>query len=456
MLKVAVPALLLVSGVAVARPHVDTNGNLIRDAQSCGTHQVSRTPQGTEPLLPPAPPTSPVIIFLNTKGGTYNITDSAPTSSKTNSANTDTAGDSRQHLNAVIPAIDSQFDWPYILQCVKTAYKPYNVTITETEPTSGDYVEAAIGGDGTATGWDSSQGILGVAGTDTFCSLYPRGIAFVMSTNHIGITKQNDELCATIVHEVGHVLSLEHEIESKDEMSYVPFATAGSKAFQDLNSHCGTDAQTQNNCSCTTTGSGQVTDSALRLKQNVGLRPTETVPPTLDVTSPSDNNTVPPNFSVVANATDDTAMDQVAALVGTTIMASSSSPMGSTYTIPFTNVPEGTYTLEVQAIDLSGNMTKKDIPITVALLQTGDTCAMNEDCHGGICATNADMSQFCSQDCANGMACPDNFTCSAISDSQSICIPSSGGGCNVGGGDRGALAVFVGGALALLLRRRRR
>lgn len=447
------PAVLLVSTWTVAThagPRVDPHGNLIRDVHSCGT-TTKAYPVPSISVF--AAPTGPRVIYLNKNGGTYNVIGGA-TDASTNTANTIAAGDGRTHMGAVIPPIDAVFDWNHIVQCVRTQYKPYNVIITETEPTSGNYIEAVVGGDGASTGWSASSGILGVASADNFCGVTEKGIAFSFAHNHIGIAKQDDELCATVAHEVGHLLALEHEILAADTMSYVPFASSPSKSFVDMNSHCGTDPQDQGNCTCMTTAAGEMTDSALRLTQFVGLRPTETNPPTLDVTAPGDSVTLPPSFIVTADASDDTAMDQVAVLLGTTTVGSSIAPTGTTYTIPVNGAAEGTYTLEVQAIDLAGNVTKKDLAITIAKSELGGACLNNGDCTGNMCATKDDNVQFCTQVCDDSNKCPDNFDCTVAGD-QSLCVPSSGG-CNIGGGDQRTLYVLVGLSLAIVLRRRKR
>ena len=459
MLKAPAVALLLLTSQVMAAPRVDADGVLIRDAASCGTRQVAR-PGVEDAAFSAVPATMVRTIYLNKNGGTYSIkSGSAVTNSATNTANTLAAGDQQPHASAVIPPIDSVFNWPYIVTCVKAQYKPYNVSITETEPTSGDYVEAVVGGTGASTGWSASSGILGVASTDSFCGIDAKGIAFSFSTNHIGIARQDDELCATIAHEVGHLLSLEHEIANADTMSYVPFATAHAKSFTGTDSHCGTDSQTETSCSCQTTSAGEMTDSAKRLTQYLGLRPVETVPPTLNVDSPGDHNTLPPSFSVVAEASDETAMDQVAVLLNGTMMAASSNPTNTTYTVALTNVPVGSYTLEVQAIDLSGNITKKDLAVTVALGATGETCVNGTDCTGSVCAQNADGSQFCTQACDASNTCPDGFACDVVG-AQNLCVPSGGGGCcavTPAGGDAGAPTMLLGlGIGAVVIRRRRR
>lgn len=436
------------SQVAEARPRVDADGRLIRDAHSCGT---TRTPLPGAVATPFAAGTTRT-IYLNRKGGTYNIANTA-TNAATNTASTITSGDDRPHANAVIPPLEASFDWPYIVDCIKKQYKPYNVVITETEPTSGNYIEAVIGGDGASTGWGASSGILGVASADNFCGVTEKGIAFNFSTNHVGVQKANDELCTTVAHEIGHLLALEHEVSGPDTMSYVPFASAGQKSFTNANSNCGTTPQQTNACSCSTTGAGQVTNSAARLTQFVGLRPIETVPPTLEVTAPGNNKTVRPSFTVTATASDETAMDQVAALIDGTQVADSSMPEGTKYTIAVSNIAEGPHALEVAAIDLAGNVTKKQLAIMVALGATGESCLLSEDCKGSICAIEADGSGFCTQACESDSTCPDDFACQPIGN-QKICVASDDGGCDVGGGSRSTMLLLFLVGLAVLTKGR--
>jgi hypothetical protein len=162
---------------------------------------------------------------------------------------------------------------------------------------------------------------------------------------------------------------------------------------------------------------------------------------------------LPPSFVVTATATDDTAMDQVDVLLNTKDVGDSTSPTGTTYSIQVNNQPEGTYMLEVQAIDLAGNITKKDLAVTIALGATGDNCINNSDCHGNICAAKEDNTQFCTQACDDANTCPSDFSCAMVG-AQNLCVPS-GGGCNIGGGDGRTLLGLVGLSLALVLRRRR-
>lgn len=439
-------AVSVLGTAAVAAPRVDANGVVIRDEASCGTHQIA-SPRAAAVSFA-ATPTK--VVYLNKNGGTYNIVNGA-TDSATNSADTIAAGDGRTHTGAVIPPIDASFDWPYIAQCVRNHYKPYAVTITETEPTSGNYIEAVVGGTGSSTGWSASSGILGVASADNFCGVTERGIAFSFSTNHVGIQKANDELCATIAHEVGHLLALEHEATATDTMSYVPFASSGSKLFTTANGKCGTTPSQTGQCSCGSVAAGNFTNSAMRLGQFVGLRPTEKEPPKLDLKSPGNGDKIPPTFAVTAVASDNDVMEQVTVLIDNVQVASSTAPSGTTYTINVMNAALGDHMLTVNAIDLAGNVTTKTIAVKISKSELGETCLGNDGCNSNLCAT-AEDGNFCSQVCGDGNSCPDDFSCESLG-ATSICVPDEGG-CSVTGRSGASLLVFVG--LALVVSRRRR
>src|SRR3569833_3205590 len=64
---------LLVSSTALARPHTDANGNLLRDAHSCGPPTIKQPVPGAALFSAPAA-NAPRTIYLNKNGGTSNIT----------------------------------------------------------------------------------------------------------------------------------------------------------------------------------------------------------------------------------------------------------------------------------------------------------------------------------------------------------------------------------------------
>ena len=485
-------ALALAGSVAHADPSarptkplaVFKDGMWVRAEGTCGTRQ---TPPSN---FDPARETSPAnasgslqTVYLNKAGGTY-VAGGSPTNA---GANTISASHWQfGSRNVVIPAATlTGQDWPTIVSCVKEHFKRWNILVTETEPTSGDFIEATFGGkDGSEIGFPvggNNGALFGIATTDSFCSLYKNGIAFIFEDTHVGAfpagANRNAEVCNTMVHEVGHVLGLEHLQGPHEHMSYVyinaggPPSAGGTctsaplglacKDFVDATSGCGTvpgDGPNNgpNNCTCAT---GQLSSSGVRLSTLIGKRPVETMPPTLTVSAPGDAANLPPTFDVTATAMDETAMQDVAVYVDGVEEDRSAIPAGSAYTLHVTNVTEASHQLKVTATDGAGNETSKTLTITVAKLATGENCIDSDSCHGGICATSA-TDMFCTEQCTVGTdTCPSGFDCSTVG-ATAVCTPSpgDGGGCcsASSNGPMGAAGMLALGVGLVLVRRRRR
>lgn len=435
----------LIANVASAEPaFVNRDGVWMRNPHACGTPQVAPS---IDPVAIPAPPAVGLrTLYLNRNGGTY--TRGGQTNSSTGVVNGQIIGGGQ---TVTIPPLDnSTFNWTQISTCVRTHFQKYNVRVVETKPTSGDFVEAVVGGDGSEIGFGGGQ-LFGIAAADNFCNVTERGVAFNFSETHAQVPRRNEELCATIAHEVGHLLALEHEQLPQDILSYVLIADSGTKAFVDQASGCGTSPQDPSGCTC----GGATTNSHGRLVQFIGLRATETVPPSMDVTEPGNPLQVPPTFEVVVNATDNMAMSDVRVLLNGFEVGIDTEPEGTIYRITVRNAAEGNHTLTIIATDAAGNTTEQELAIVVKKAATGESCVANEACSGNLCAQLGD-ERFCTQTCDPAAStCPDGFTCGDAG-GQNICIPSEDGGgcCSTGSDPRPAMlmALAIG---ALLLRRRR-
>lgn len=419
----------------------------VRGPHSCGTHQVM--PVVSHPQDYQLAPGAQRVVYLNKNGGTYQV-GSVQTNALTNAVNTIVSygGTAR---TATIAPLPSGFNWPEIVTCVKDYYKPFDIRFVEVEPTEGPFIEAVVGGDGSEVGYPAGAGLLGIAAADNFCGVTETGIAFNFAEAHGG-SSRNKELCATIAHEIGHLLALEHETLANDIMSYVPVTQAPNKSFVDQFSPCGTYPGQSQQCTCTASQQ----NTFQRLTSHVGGRAMENVLPTLGVESPSNDSTVAPTFEVVAKATDAQGMADVRVLVdGVEVAVSTTSADGERYKITLRGVGLGQRKLTVIARDLAGNEASQDRMITVAKLAIGESCLGNEACEGNICANNEDGS-FCTQSCdLNNDTCPDDFECAAVG-TASVCVVTSGGcGCQTND-PRGALTVSLVLGLGVLVGRRRR
>jgi hypothetical protein len=387
--------LLASTAAAEGKAFVEENGVWHRSHDGCGTVQAPVITR--DRALPPPPAVGLRTIFLNRFGGKYKA---GATNSATNTSQLVEGADI-----TIAPMNTSVFDWNMISACVRNHFKPFNFRIVETEPNAGQYIEAVVGGDGTELGFGANQ-LFGIASADNFCNVTERGIAFSFSETHTQVPRRNEELCATIAHEVGHLVALEHEQLPQDLLSYVLIADSNTKAFVNQTSGCGTTPQDANPCTCSQTS----TNSAMRLQQFVGARDTETTPPALEVTAPGGPR-VPPAFDVIATATDNGIMSDVVVLVDGTEVGNDFVPDGTTYTISVRGVTDGDHTLTVVATDAALNETRKEIQITVQRSATGEDCTENDACVGGLCAQTPD-GNFCTQTCNPDVAdaCPSGST----------------------------------------------
>lgn len=235
----------------------------------------------------------PLPIFLNRNGGRYTPgrDDSrANTSIVPNSASTVTAFSG------------TQAQWQQVVACVRAQFAPFNAVIVESEPSSGEYVEAVIGGRPGQVGLPNGVG--GVAPIDSFqCNIIPNAIVFAFSDVY-GNNPQ--DVCETAAQEIAHAISLDHELHCPDPMTYL--SGCGDKSFRDVDAQCGEYQARACNCGRSRQNSVQVLIEKLGASNgtNPNPPPADPTPPTVAVTSPAHNASLAGDttLTITANAQD--------------------------------------------------------------------------------------------------------------------------------------------------------
>ncbi len=358
--------------------------------------------------------------------------------------------------------------WSDLVDCVRTTYSPFNVTVTDVDPGSTvPHFENIVGGQPTDLNAGLTGGVAGVAPFN--CGEIANGISYTFDV----VGPDAATLCWTAAQETAHVFGLDHEYLQPDPMTYI---TGGlPKRFQDEAGPCGTFSQGQN-CVCP----NRATQNSYLMI--VGLfGPGAPIVPVVDFTRPTDGKTVQPGFSITITATSIIKIDHVDFYIDGTLA-------GTVTQEPWTFQPDtldlGDHTIEVHATDVQGTPGVASETVTMAPPCTpdkgcsnGDVCVMglcipgptdpgglgaqctsNDQCVTMQCVNGGDPLMYCGAPCdpKNGASCPHSFTCAADGQGGGSCYPApdSGGCCNAGGSPRSALVLA--GVVALALMRRRR
>lgn len=423
-----------------------------------------------EPPAQAAVPLEPshYVLYLNRGGGTYTPGREDPTAN-TSSIVTQATGISPWHL--------SQADWNFVRDCVIDIYSPYAITVTDVEPPPNTpYIESVVAG--TAEEVKAARGadFLGIApGT---CEPLDRSINFTAAKDFCRAGECSEGaltfMCEVVAQESGHAFGMDHQLSCRDPMSYLS-SCVERRTFTDSDDECGEDVPRP--CRC----GGPTQNSYQHMLAWAG--PADHVPPTIDVTSPRDGDTVERGAATVFEVADETRIDRVELWVDGAFVLGDGEYRWE-LSLPETLTP-GAHDIELKVIDGGENVTSaaRSINVTaecgdglpacpegeacadgVCLGAIGTTCDDADACASGVCVVAANnTSQYCTAYCTEGDdTCPDGFRCLAPEFGSPICQAGAGGGggCGVSvggpaaGGGLGLTALaFV---LHNLLRRRRR
>jgi len=235
--------------------------------------------------------------------------------------------------------------WNQVMSCMTDIFAPFNITITDVRPSSGDFIMSMIGGYPQNVGFQQ-----GVGGVSPFsCGIIDRSVVFtfaeVYGSDYRGI-------CETAAQEAAHSFGLDHEYLCADPMTYL--YGCGNKTFQNTNAQCG--EYSARACQC----GGSTQNSVEMLSAASG--PADVQAPLVEITFPANNATVAPGFQVNANASDNNTVTRVELYIDGTLAGTRSSAPWNFSTSG--SLSDGAHSVRVVASD-GANETDATINVTV-------------------------------------------------------------------------------------------
>lgn len=171
-------------------------------------------------------------IYLNREGG--RLSAGADDSGRNVSSVVRNAGLSRFD----IPAFrGSAAQWDSLASCVAEQFEAYDIDVVQQRPVAADYIMVMFGGrpGGLANGVPPStrrSRLTGLAPMSAHTVSDP--VVFVFEQELRGRIRDQ---CYIAAHEVGHTLGLDHVMDCRDPMSYLP--ACGRRSFQTRERACG-------------------------------------------------------------------------------------------------------------------------------------------------------------------------------------------------------------------------
>lgn len=376
--------------------------------------------------------------------------------------------------STISPFTGSESTWQAVVQCVKQTYADFDVEIVTERPTSGNYHMAIVAGRPQEV--QMGNGVLGVSPFS--CGYINNAISYTFANL---ISNNVAEICWTVAQETAHSWGLDHKYDNRDPMTYLSGGPQ-FKRFQNEAGSCGEYNARQCQCNYAGTGRAKMNSHAL-IMATFGPSGPDLVPPTVEITYPTEGAQVNAGFPVQANVTDDRTITKVEfRLDGMLLKTLEEGPWN--FSAPV-DLGQGKHKVEVTAYDRGDNKM-----IAVVNVQYGTVCQAAADCEdagrvcldghcvvgpgnpGGLGEACTDSGQCASAQCGSdgansycveacdlaANACPSGFSCIDTGGGAGVCWPSEddGGFCSAGSNSSGAALLLVGIAGLFVTRRRRK
>jgi hypothetical protein len=358
-----------------------------------------------------------------------------------------------------------QTAWAAVVDCVQRAYKPFNVVVTDQDPSPAPHFEAVVAGDPAEVGFPNDVG--GVAPFN--CSVINNAITYSFANIYQGSLP---EICWTVAQESAHAFGLDHSYLCEDPMTYLTDC-GPEKWFRNKDAACGELQERACMCEVPSQNSYQF----IRDEFGAGTDG----PPVVSISAPVNGASVNKGFSVTAQASDDIDVDRVELWINNQMIQSLDAPP-FTFVVP-PSLADGVQMIQARAYDVSETQATASVQVTQGAPcasaaqcltdQTcvdgrcvlgpgapgglGQACVGNDDCASGQCGDDGE-AKYCAEVCEiGGGGCPDGFGCREAGN-VGVCWPGydDSSGCRASQGGTGQLAAIALGLMAALFAGRRR
>lgn len=273
--------------------------------------------------------------------------------------------------------------WDATVACMRELFQPFAVTVVDSRPPSGNYIQAVFGGTPQMVGLPN--GVAGVSPFTTDCGIIENSIVFTFTDV---IPNDARLACEIMAQEVAHSYGLDHELLASDPMTYLQYN--GNRSFKNQQVSCGEDVTRPCGINGNTCRANQNSVQLLTDRLGTGGNPGDTVKPNVGITSPSNGATVPPGFDLQFTATDNVGVTMATLYVD-------DNAAGSLIAAPFkfttsATLPEGQHKFRVEATD-GLNLSSQEITVTIrkGALPPGAGGDDSGDIQGG-CSTGGNGS----------------------------------------------------------------
>lgn len=293
----------------------------------------------TQAVPPQQGGTAPHILYLNRCAGGVSISAGWPDDNTVNRSGI---------LGGTVNFPEYPFgdaSWNEMVEHTRDIFSPFNVQVTDVDPSPMPHDEAIVCGSGSLAGFGGAGGVAPFT-----CDVIDAPITFTFPES---LGDYPRSIAEVIAQEAAHAWGLEHEYKCEDPMTYL--YGCGDKTYQDGDYPCGEyEARA---CEC----GGASQNSYQYILGLFGSAVPDEAAPTATIVSPSDGAVfgVGTQFDIAVEVSDDNAVELVELyLDGELSSADMSDPFGPW---PVVDAVAGSYEIYIVAKDTAGKETMSGV-----------------------------------------------------------------------------------------------